>query len=105
SSRRRHTTSLRDWSSDVCSSDLDLLDWHHAYVHPNNTILGLDLGGIEIACESNNSVVGMHVGVVPIQQILPRDCGNGGIFRNPGSEERRVGQQYIYRWSAESCNR
>src|SRR6267378_3556752 len=23
SSRRRHTTSLRDWSSDVCSSDLD----------------------------------------------------------------------------------
>src|SRR6266403_4736352 len=23
SSRRRHTRSLRDWSSDVCSSDLD----------------------------------------------------------------------------------
>src|SRR6266576_2338094 len=23
SSRRRHTSSLRDWSSDVCSSDLD----------------------------------------------------------------------------------
>src|SRR5690349_23561291 len=26
SSRRRHTTSLRDWSSDVCSSDL-LKNW------------------------------------------------------------------------------
>src|SRR5699024_9307172 len=25
SSRRRHTRSKRDWSSDVCSSDLDLL--------------------------------------------------------------------------------
>src|SRR5690349_21880102 len=25
SSRRRHTRSLRDWSSDVCSSDLDTL--------------------------------------------------------------------------------
>src|SRR5204863_1910272 len=25
SSRRRHTRSLRDWSSDVCSSDLDRL--------------------------------------------------------------------------------
>src|SRR5215471_3771007 len=25
SSRRRHTTSLRDWSSDVCSSDLQRL--------------------------------------------------------------------------------
>src|SRR6266496_4554950 len=24
SSRRRHTRSLRDWSSDVCSSDLDI---------------------------------------------------------------------------------
>src|SRR5690554_7090169 len=26
SSRRRHTRSLRDWSSDVCSSDLRCLD-------------------------------------------------------------------------------
>src|SRR5690349_23405006 len=26
SSRRRHTRSLRDWSSDVCSSDLPLAD-------------------------------------------------------------------------------
>src|SRR5437588_1125718 len=27
SSRRRHTRSLCDWSSDVCSSDLDLRRW------------------------------------------------------------------------------
>src|SRR5699024_11863876 len=27
SSRRRHTRSKRDWSSDVCSSDLDQLEW------------------------------------------------------------------------------
>src|SRR5438874_13478179 len=27
SSRRRHTRSLRDWSSDVCSSDLQLSWW------------------------------------------------------------------------------
>src|SRR6266403_3614112 len=28
SSRRRHTRSLRDWSSDVCSSDLDTIgEW------------------------------------------------------------------------------
>src|SRR5699024_12207719 len=26
SSRRRHTTSKRDWSSDVCSSDLNAID-------------------------------------------------------------------------------
>src|SRR5690349_23313876 len=28
SSRRRHTRSLRDWSSDVCSSDLALAEGH-----------------------------------------------------------------------------
>src|SRR5438067_11670667 len=28
SSRRRHTRSKRDWSSDVCSSDLDRLRFH-----------------------------------------------------------------------------
>src|SRR5207249_6587889 len=27
SSTRRHTRSKRDWSSDVCSSDLELLPW------------------------------------------------------------------------------
>src|SRR5690625_7809884 len=30
SSRRRHTRWPRDWSSDVCSSDLELLDAHEA---------------------------------------------------------------------------
>src|SRR5207249_8640202 len=28
SSRRRHTSSKRDWSSDVCSSDLPRALWH-----------------------------------------------------------------------------
>src|SRR3712207_7303828 len=28
SSRRRHTRYWRDWSSDVCSSDLDLCEFH-----------------------------------------------------------------------------
>src|SRR5699024_3732046 len=30
SSRRRHTRSKRDWSSDVCSSDLLMVDWKDA---------------------------------------------------------------------------
>src|SRR5438874_12436355 len=40
SSRRRHTRSLRDWSSDVCSSDLDsglnfarLAQAHHGHAN------------------------------------------------------------------------
>src|SRR5438874_3939177 len=32
SSRRRHTRSLRDWSSDVCSSDLKSTA-HHSFRH------------------------------------------------------------------------
>ena len=32
SSRRRHTSSLCDWSSDVCSSDLKLSFWHDALI-------------------------------------------------------------------------
>src|SRR5207247_6136321 len=32
SSRRRHTRSTRDWSSDVCSSDLENADRHFALV-------------------------------------------------------------------------
>src|ERR1039457_7540598 len=32
SSRRRHTRLQGDWSSDVCSSDLDIQCWHTAGV-------------------------------------------------------------------------
>src|SRR5690349_11040212 len=34
SSRRRHTRSLRDWSSDVCSSDLKSLDGMRNFIKP-----------------------------------------------------------------------
>src|SRR5699024_11811790 len=36
SSRRRHTISKRDWSSDVCSSDLGRLGDGQAYLFPKN---------------------------------------------------------------------
>src|SRR5882757_755062 len=32
SSRRRHTSYWRDWSSDVCSSDLFASDWSHLWL-------------------------------------------------------------------------
>src|SRR5438105_13394493 len=41
SSRRRHTRSTRDWSSDVCSSDLDLHKAETNGVLPRFTIMSL----------------------------------------------------------------
>src|SRR5438067_6094920 len=40
SSRRRHTRSKRDWSSDVCSSDLSI-DEMTNYVNANSSCLGI----------------------------------------------------------------
>src|SRR5947209_19835290 len=73
SSRRRHTRYWRDWSSDVCSSDLNfmmlhehLLDIsHHFEVHPHTTPPGIDV----------------------LPQIDTR------------SEERRVGKECRTRWA------
>src|SRR5207302_3047848 len=76
SSRRRHTRFSRDWSSDVCSSDLVL--------------------------EKYIKAVG---GVAAIQNVSSRvesgtvTFGVGPVFRR--SEERRVGKECRSRWSPE----
>src|SRR5438105_11282467 len=46
SSRRRHTRSTRDWSSDVCSSDLSIFEpiWNRRYVDQVQITAGEDLG-------------------------------------------------------------
>src|SRR5699024_11491550 len=69
SSRRRHTRSKRDWSSDVCSSDLDIR-------------LSLDCGGLdELVVQADRrylSRIGLHL------------LSNAVRAR---SEERRVGKE------------
>src|SRR5204862_1523701 len=97
SSRRRHTRSLRDWSSDVCSSDLT--------------------GPTSWLCLSSisNGDGGMHVGRRPnpddidvrqSHEVGPVSDGHSGwniflakLFR-ARSEERRVGKESRYRWWA-----
>src|SRR3712207_8566506 len=86
SSRRRHTRYWRDWSSDVCSSDLEL---------------------------SMSTILDAASGIVPTKywhrledgriqcDVCPRACrlneGQRGLcFR---SEERRVGKECRSRWS------
>src|SRR5690606_40094514 len=81
SSRRRHTRFSRDWSSDVCSSDLimpgSLVEWQ------GRTYKVIDIHSIRIFGRTN------HVEVV-LQST------DEGVER---SEERRVGKECRSRWS------
>src|SRR5947209_11655641 len=81
SSRRRHTRYWRDWSSDVCSSDLktSISDY------------------MVVTCGRSNR----HVGAVA-DRVL-EDLEQAGVpdLRVEGrSEERRVGKECRSRWSA-----
>src|SRR3712207_7696746 len=88
SSRRRHTRYWRDWSSDVCSSDLELKimrqagalsDWvqdrYRENIRPGRLVQELDFAMAALMVEE-------------------------GSRRFPGrSEERRVGKECRSRWS------
>src|SRR5690349_24859738 len=82
SSRRRHTRSLRDWSSDVCSSDLITT-------------------GANALCSSEDPTgrVLMSISLSPGAPPKPKI---EWCTRNDGrSEERRVGKEWIARVSSE----
>src|SRR5438445_12927100 len=77
SSRRRHTRYWRDWSSDVCSSDL-MLGGNHHRVDPHRPIAVVLDRDLRLA-------VGPQVRDQPLAAR---------------SEERRVGKECRSRWSA-----
>src|SRR2546422_6222418 len=77
SSRRRHTRCSRDWSSDVCSSDLN---------QPLRLIRHDDRGGVlSRSCGSSSREIGI------LQPF--------GERMSARSEERRVGKEGRSRWS------
>src|SRR3712207_8104364 len=78
SSRRRHTRYWRDWSSDVCSSDL-VASFLDAAADP--------AGQREVAADDDLAVEGVAARVRRAAQEGPR------------SEERRVGKECRSRWS------
>src|SRR5204862_4990203 len=88
SSRRRHTISLRDWSSDVCSSDLV----------GTNTI-GLDIGPSSLASVPQQGPVQLQTFC---EELRPNARKKRRLQRKMArrSEERRVGKSgYIGRRS------
>src|SRR5207245_6860837 len=81
SSRRRHTRCYRDWSSDVCSSDLSAL------------IEGLQLDVGAQALDQGGSLAGgptrrLQIDEPPVDPAVLLEHGHA--FR---SEERRVGKE------------
>src|SRR5699024_11810468 len=86
SSRSRHTRSKRDWSSDVCSSDLVIVD-----LRPDSPTFG-QWRGFHLTGENTNMLLVPkffgHGYLVIENSIVSYKCAE--VFR---SEERRVGKE------------
>src|SRR5207249_10214110 len=85
SSRRRHTRSKRDWSSDVCSSDLVTVEHLR---HQDRLMIDDLVGGPGVVALAD----------VPVAERCPRQHvhrpGAGAVsLAAPRSEERRVGKE------------
>src|SRR2546421_7144399 len=90
SSRRRHTRSDRDWSSDVCSSDLiGIAQQGMPFAEAARTYTLLTVGDGLVA-QVPALIVSTAAG------LLVSKAGVGGGVR---SEERRVGKECRSRWS------
>src|SRR5690349_24090177 len=87
SSRRRHTRSLRDWSSDVCSSDL-----------PCSRDPARETGPDDVSVE-----VPMRIDH-PIRSLL-RVVFRHAPLEAQRSEERRVGKECRSRWGPYHYNK
>src|SRR5258707_5668327 len=91
SSRRRHTRYWRDWSSDVCSSDLAVAMCHRKAVGADAGVavahrdseLAERCGFADVAAQHDNVIVAKTVEFAEWDR----------------SEERRVGKECRSRWS------
>src|SRR5699024_11769276 len=86
SSRRRHTRSKRDWSSDVCSSDLPRLRLRRRAQLGRERLERLELVIRERRHPPGNAATVLH---------------GDGAERVNRSEERRVGKEGRARWSTD----
>src|SRR5207249_6102408 len=92
SSRRRHTRSKRDWSSDVCSSDLEV------HVHPEAGFAWERVRHVELVVLLEALPLLLREDPVDhlAQRLGPEDGELGQLFQvtvDARSEERRVGKE------------
>src|SRR5699024_11225455 len=101
SSRRRHTRSKRDWSSDVCSSDLFL---HHIDNQIIRAVVDTDyLSLIYIIARFNqkdSAVLQTFQRITGYLTLFQSDKRTAGAAR---SEERRVGKECGCRCGQVEC--
>src|SRR5438132_6304494 len=89
-SRRRHTRSLCDWSSDVCSSDLLIIskktgEWGVPYPGAEMDALRADMNASSTSSPVENLTIAFDKG--------EKDCTLRIEWENSRSEERRVGKE------------
>src|SRR5439155_11559727 len=93
SSRRRHTRWPRDWSSDVCSSDLISVLLGPCKIAFNPYFLpGHQQNVFHVFCS-------YAVSVLPCRSVNPSCQSETSNERQTRSEERRVGKECRSRWS------
>src|SRR5436305_7861655 len=85
SSRRRHTRCGRDWSSDVCSSDL-------AIILNNLAMLSREQG------EYAQALLLFQRAFTIVEEAFGPDHPTAETIRKNRSEERRVGKECRSRW-------
>src|SRR5207249_9629157 len=104
SSRRRHTRSKRDWSSDVCSSDLVDVGIELAGNPINAHIVRLENGTDLVILLLHNRIEHVIVTSGTSQRDAEERLG-GMLDRLLRSEERRVGKECRSRMGAALYNR
>src|SRR5436190_11489463 len=103
SSRRRHTRSLCDWSSDVCSSDLggmlpgSLTDVVHAVLSSSQARLGIHCHN-DAACAVANTLAAVGAGVTHVQGTANgygERCGNADLFAVVANLDQKLGRSVL----------
>src|SRR5690625_7383650 len=89
SSRRRHTRWPRDWSSDVCSSDLSGVNF---LGDPNLALVAIIL--VTVWKNIGYFLVIYYAGIQAIPAELYEASAVDGASRIQRSEERRVGKEH-----------